>query len=92
MHEQKSLNRLQVGITTIDQIDTCASETMAAAGPWNFADNGRREKITTPSLSSCIIGPGSIFQIVNPSLCRPTRRAEIPSRERNDDVMPNIVK
>ena len=72
---------LLVGILIIDQIDTCASETMAAAGPWDFADNGRREKPTTPSWYSCIIGPGSIFQIVNPSPCRPTRRAEIPSRE-----------
>ena len=76
------LENHQLGITTIDQIDTCASETMAAAAPLHFADNGRREKPTTPSWYSCIIGPGSNFQIVNPSPCRPTRRAEIPSRER----------
>ena len=55
---------------------------MAAAAPWDFADNGRREKPTTPSWYSCVIDPGSNFQIADPSPCRPTRRAEIPSRER----------
>ena len=76
--------RCAVGILLIDQIDTCVGRNDGAAGPWNFADNGRREKPTTPSWYSCIISPGSIFQIVNPSPCRPTRRAETPSFERSN--------
>ena len=76
------------------KIDACASDreaiSMAAAptGPWDFADNGRRENPTTPSWYSCIIGPGSIFQIVNPLRRRPTRRAETPSFERSQANVP----
>ena len=81
------------------KIDACASDreaiSMAAAptGPWDFADNGRRENPTTPSWYSCIIGPGSIFQIVILLPCRPAWRAPISSRERvtvkNDRVSSN---
>ena len=49
--------------------------------PAAIADNGRREQPAAQSWDSCIIGPGFNFQIVHPSPCRPTRRAEIPSRE-----------
>ena len=55
------------------------------------ADNRRREKPTTQPLASRIAGPGSIFQIADPSHCRPSRLAQIPS---SDGVMPSasIVK
>ena len=51
-----------LGITTIGQIDTCASETTAAA-PFHFVDICRREKPTTPPRCPCLILPG--FQLPN---------------------------
>ena len=71
-----------LGKTPIDQTEISGYRNDAMLPPATIVDNGRREKPTTQSWDSWVIGPGSNFQIVNPSPCRPTRRAEIPSRER----------